>query len=101
MEKNETPLLSSELYDYKALAPKVTRLKNYFPKTYKHQFEYKKLDQVMSQQDPFKPAPSSKSGVPTRFTEKHLIESLQVSAADNQKPVMFYSMLNQGNKRGK
>ena len=36
-----------------------------------------------------------------RFTEKHLIESLTVHASDVKKPVMFYNMLNQGNKRGK
>jgi len=36
-----------------------------------------------------------------RFTEKHLIESLQVNASISNKPVMFYNMLNQGNKRGK
>jgi len=46
------------------------------------------------------PTPVS-SGVPMKFTEKHLIESLAVGAVIPQKPVMFYSMLNQGNKRGK
>lgn len=38
---------------------------------------------------------------PQRFTEKHLIESLNVNAVLPSKPVMFYNMLNQGNKRGK
>merc|ERR1719321_1431465 len=38
---------------------------------------------------------------PQRFTEKHLIESLTVMAVQPAKPVMFYNMLNQGNKRGK
>jgi len=38
---------------------------------------------------------------PQRFTEKHLIESLNVNAVHPSKPVMFYNMLNQGNKRGK
>jgi hypothetical protein len=38
---------------------------------------------------------------PKRFTEKHLIESLSVHAVEAKKPVMFFNMLNQGNKRGK
>jgi hypothetical protein len=42
-----------------------------------------------------------KRRAPHRFSEKHLIESLAVHAAESDKPVMFYNMLNQGNKRGK
>ena len=36
-----------------------------------------------------------------RFTERHLIESLGVESTRSDKSVMFYNMLNQGNKRGK
>lgn len=39
--------------------------------------------------------------IPSKFQEKHLIESLSVNAMESHKPVMFFSMLNQGNKRGK
>ncbi len=35
------------------------------------------------------------------FREKHLIESLTVWAKDPTRQVLFYSMLNQGRKRGK
>lgn len=42
-----------------------------------------------------------KKNQPLRFTEKHLIESLGVNAMQPRMPVMFYNMLNQGNKRGK
>jgi hypothetical protein len=35
------------------------------------------------------------------FQEKHLIESLSVTASDTNMQVMFYNMLNQGKKRGK
>lgn len=35
------------------------------------------------------------------FREKHLIESLTVQAKDPMRQVLFYSMLNQGRKRGK
>ena len=37
----------------------------------------------------------------TPFREKHLIEDLSVRAADPMHQVLFYSMLNQANKRGK
>jgi hypothetical protein len=36
-----------------------------------------------------------------RFVERHIIEHLGVEAADPSKPVIFYSLLNQGRKRGK
>ena len=39
--------------------------------------------------------------VPIKFQEKHLIESLSVPPVHPAKSVMFFSMLNQGNKRGK
>jgi DNA polymerase III epsilon subunit-like protein len=41
------------------------------------------------------------SAIPNKFTEKHLIESLSVGAVKQNQPVMYFSMLNQGNKRGK
>lgn len=47
------------------------------------------------------PSQSEAPRYPQRFTEKHLIESLNVNAVHPSKPVMFYNMLNQGNKRGK
>lgn len=36
-----------------------------------------------------------------RFTERHLIESLCVGPNRAERSVMFFNMLNQGNKRGK
>ena len=37
----------------------------------------------------------------TPFTEKHIIENLSVEPYQADKAMCFYSMLNQGNKRGK
>lgn len=36
-----------------------------------------------------------------RFVERHIIEHLDVEAADASKQVIFYNLLNQGRKRGK
>lgn len=44
----------------------------------------------------FKKAANSK-----RFRERHLVENLRVEPYDAKSPVMFFNMLNQGNKRGK
>jgi len=74
----------SDLYDFKS-----SKLKNFFKGSYRQQFPFEA-----------KPVAQAKR-FPMRFTEKHLIESLSVHAACPRKPVMFYSMLNQGNKRGK
>jgi hypothetical protein len=37
----------------------------------------------------------------SKFSERHLIENLSVKAADPNYEVIFYTMLNQGRKRGK
>jgi DNA polymerase III epsilon subunit-like protein len=45
--------------------------------------------------------PDYQFGSGTPFREAHLIENLSVKAADPANQVLFYTMLNQGNKRGK
>jgi hypothetical protein len=97
------------MYEIKTFTPK---LRNFFPKSYKKNFNFKdihedqedeqaaaKYNKTLTQQQIPTWAPSQ--AIPMRFTEKHLIESLNVGAIESKKPVMFYSMLNQGNKRGK
>ncbi len=38
---------------------------------------------------------------PTPFCEKHIIENLSIEACDHSKQMLYYNMLNQGNKRGR
>jgi RNA exonuclease 4 len=57
--------------------------------------------QAMNNDYAFWKSQQPKKNQPLRFTEKHLIESLNVNAMQARMPVMFYNMLNQGNKRGK
>ena len=66
-------------------------------------FNYHKPPSTRETQDnyPYFNSRFNKKTHPLRFTEKHLIESLNVNAVMLKKPVMFYNMLNQGNKRGK
>lgn len=100
------------------------KLKNFFPKSYKKAYFYTDIEDESSSvqseaqekdEDQLrrnaKPAERAKATqyqawapshvVPSKFQEKHLIESLSVNAVESHKPVMFFSMLNQGNKRGK
>jgi len=81
------------MFGYKPINSKVPRLKSFFPKQYKQNFEYKQLDKVVQKPAPKVTGPQTVA-MPMRFTEKHLIESLNVHAIVPHKPVMFYSMLN-------
>jgi len=102
-----SPTVCSELYDFSRMPSKngvkaspPSKLKNFFPREYKMHFNFKGIDQNEPQLSKYLSTQPCLLA-PTKFTEKHLIESLNVGLIHPKKPIMFYSMLNQGNKRGK
>jgi hypothetical protein len=45
-----------------------------------------------------KPPPNPFNNI---FAEKHIIENLKIEHVDASKPLLYFQLLNQGNKRGK
>lgn len=99
----------SSLYNYFGVQSlDQPRLKSFFSKSYKETFNFPRFEEEMRFKDMQKMEKmmqkstwTQMNAFPTKFTEKHLIESLSVGAIEPKQAVMYYSMLNQGNKRGK